>query len=118
MDLKGPKRSSRLPRWLSDKESTCQCKRCRRLRFDLWVRKIPWRRKWQPTPEFLPGESHGQRSLGGLQFMGSQRVGRDLLTEHVRRHHLVQPFHLTYRAKTGASDPESTVFVAEPMVAL
>ena len=67
---------------------------------------------------FLPRESHGQRSLGGLQFMGSQRVGRDLLTEHVRRHHLVQPFHLTYRAKTGASDPESTVFVAEPMVAL
>ena len=31
--------------------------------FDTWVRKIPWRRKWQPTPVFLPGESHGQRSL-------------------------------------------------------
>ena len=42
------------------KESTCQC---RRQRFDLWVEKIPWRRKWQPTPVFLPGESHGQRSL-------------------------------------------------------
>ena len=36
-----------LPRWLSGKESTCQCCRCR---FDLWVGKIPWRRKWQPTP--------------------------------------------------------------------
>jgi len=31
--------------------------------FDPWVRKIPWRRAWQPTPVFLPGESHGQRSL-------------------------------------------------------
>ena len=33
--------------------------------FDPWVGKIPWRRAWQPTPVFLPGESHGQRSLGG-----------------------------------------------------
>ena len=32
--------------------------------FNPWVRKIPWGRKWQPTPVFLPGESHGQRSLG------------------------------------------------------
>ena len=32
-------------------------------RFDPWVRKIPWRRKWQSTPVFLPGESHVQRSL-------------------------------------------------------
>ena len=47
---------------LSSKESTCQC---RTLRFDPWVRKIPWRKKWQPTPVFLPGESRGQRSLAG-----------------------------------------------------
>ena len=39
--------------------------RCKRLRFDPWVGKIPWRRKWQLTPVFLPGESHGQRSLVG-----------------------------------------------------
>ena len=32
---------------------------------DTWVRKIPWRRKWQPTSVFLPGKSHGQRSLAG-----------------------------------------------------
>ena len=37
----------------------------------------PWRRAWQPTPVFLPGESHGQRSLAGLQSVGSQRVGHD-----------------------------------------
>ena len=44
-----------------------------RLRFNPWVEKIPWSRKWQPTPVFLPGEFHGQRSLAGLQSMGSQR---------------------------------------------
>ena len=43
----------------------CQCRRCKRHRFDPWVGKIPWRRKWQPTPVFLPRESHGQRSLEG-----------------------------------------------------
>ena len=48
--------------WLSGKELTCQC---RRHRFNPWVRTIPWRKKWQPTPVFLPGEFHGQRSLAG-----------------------------------------------------
>ena len=51
-----------LPRWLSAKESACQC---RRHGFDPWVGRIPWRRKCQPTPVFLPGKSHGQRSLAG-----------------------------------------------------
>ena len=39
-----------------------------RLRFDPWVRKSPWRRAWQPIPVFLPGESHGQRSLAGYIY--------------------------------------------------
>jgi len=39
-------------------------------RFSPWVRKIPWRREWQPTPVFLPGESHGQRSLVGYSPRG------------------------------------------------
>ena len=39
----------------------------RRSGFNSWVRKIPWRRKWQPTPVFLPGKSHGQRSLAGYR---------------------------------------------------
>ena len=43
--------------------TTCQYRRCKRCGFGPWVRKIPWRRKWQHTPVFLPGESHGQRSL-------------------------------------------------------
>ena len=54
-----------LPRWPSDKELTCQCRRHKRWEFNLWVRKIPWRRAWQPTLVLLPGETHGQRSLVG-----------------------------------------------------
>ena len=49
-----------LPRWLSGKESACQY---RRRRFNSWVGRIPWRRKWQSAPIFLLGEFHGQRSL-------------------------------------------------------
>ena len=51
---------------------------CRRPGFDPCIVKIPWRRKWQPTPVLLPGESHGGRSLvDRLQSMVSQRVGHD-----------------------------------------
>ena len=41
------------------------CLQCRRPRFDPWVGKIPWRRKWLPTPVFLPGKFHRQRNLVG-----------------------------------------------------
>ena len=51
-------------RWLS---VHLQCWRCG---FDLWVGKILWRREWQPTPVFLPGESHGQRNLAGYTPWG------------------------------------------------
>ena len=47
------------------KKPTWQCRRPQRCWFDPWVGKIPWRRPWQPSPVFLPGESHGQRSLAG-----------------------------------------------------
>ena len=43
---------------------------CGRPRFDAWVRMIPWRREWLPTPVFLPGESHGQRNLVGYSPWG------------------------------------------------
>ena len=59
-----------LPRWLSGKESPCQCSWCRTCGFSLWLRKIPWRRKWQPTPVFLPGKSRGQRSMEGYSPLG------------------------------------------------
>ena len=59
-----------LPRWLSGKEPTCQCRRCKRHGFNSWVRKIPWRRAWQHSLVFSPGESHGQRSLVGNRVSG------------------------------------------------
>ena len=51
--------------------------RCKRCGFDPWVEKIPWKRAWQPTPVFLPGESLWTEEPGGLQSMGSHRVGHD-----------------------------------------
>ena len=62
-----------LPRRLSSKESVCQCRRCR---FNPWIGKNPWSRKWQPIPVFLPGKPHGQRSLAGYST-GSQRAGHN-----------------------------------------
>ena len=53
------------PSGISGKEPACQCRRHKRHGFDPWVGKVPWRKAWQPTPVFLPGESHGQRSLEG-----------------------------------------------------
>ena len=55
------------PRWHSVKESACQG---RRQEFSLWVGKIPWRRRCQPTPVFLLGKSHRQRSLAGCSLWG------------------------------------------------
>ena len=51
--------------------------------FDRWVGKIPWERKWQPTPVFLPGEPHGQRSLVGYSPWGPKESDR---TERLRIH--------------------------------
>ena len=59
-----------LLRWHYCKEPACQCRRQKRCGFNPWVGKIPWRRKWQPTPGFLPGEFHGQRSLTGYSPWG------------------------------------------------
>ena len=66
-----------LPRWLKGKESTCQCWSHRRHWFDPWVGKIPWRRKWQPTPVFLPGEITWTEEPGGLQ-----RIRHDWVHAH------------------------------------
>ena len=63
----------------SGKESTCQCERCKKHEFNPWIRKMPRRRKWEPTPVFLPGKFHGQRSLVGY----SPWVGKKSdVTEH------------------------------------
>ena len=57
--------SEGFPGGTSGEEPTYQCRRYNRCRFDPWIRKIPWRRAQQSTSVFLPGESHGQRSLVG-----------------------------------------------------
>ena len=62
-----------LPKWLTSEEFTCQGGRRRRYEFGPWVRKIPWRRKWQPTPALLPGEFNGQRSLADYRPWGHKR---------------------------------------------
>ena len=62
------------PGGASGKEPACQCRRHRRCRFHLWIQKIPWRRAWQPTPVFLPGESHGQRSVAGYSPQGRREL--------------------------------------------
>ena len=73
-----PSLNLQLSWWLSGKESTGQC---RRHRFNLWVWKIPWRRKWQATPLFLPGKSYGQKSLAGFSPRGRKRVRHDLASK-------------------------------------
>ena len=52
---------------------------CRRFGFNPWIGKIPWSRKWQPTPIFLPGESHGERSLADYSPWDHKRVGPNLV---------------------------------------
>ena len=59
-----------------------QCRRYRRLRFNPWVGKIPWRREWQPTLVFLPGESHGQSGLAGYSPRGCKESDTTEATEH------------------------------------
>ena len=65
--------------WLSSKEFACQCKRCR---FNPLVKKIPCRRKWQPTSVF---KSHGQRSLASYSSWSCKRVGHGLATKQHQR---------------------------------
>ena len=80
-------RSYQLSRLRIGKESTCQCRRHRRPGFDSWVRKILWSRiwsrKWQPTPAFLPGKFHGQRSLASYSPWGHKELD---MTEHTHTH--------------------------------
>ena len=62
------------PGGANGKEPSSQCRRHKSCGFNLWVRKIPWRKPRQPTPVFLPGESPWAEEPGRLQSIGSQRV--------------------------------------------
>ena len=75
--------------WLRGKQSSCQCRRCRRHGFNPQVRKVPWRRKWQLTPVFLPGKPHGQRSLVGYSLWGRKQSDTiEQLSTHVLKGHI------------------------------
>ena len=66
-----------LPWWLSGKESTCQCSS---YELNPWPRNIPQRRKWKPSPLFLPGKSHRERVVEGYSPCSRKRLGHDLVT--------------------------------------
>ena len=70
---------------LSGKEPARQCRRHEELEFDPWVRKIPWRMAQQPTPVFLPGKSHEQRSLVGYSPWGCKESGTTEATSHTHK---------------------------------
>ena len=70
-----------LPRWHTGEESACQCRRCG---FD------PWSRKWQPTPVFLSGEYHGQRSRAGYSSQG--RKSQTRLSTQTTKHDCLLTF--------------------------
>ena len=78
------RKSSLLAQW----QRICpQCRRCKRCRFYLsWARRIPWRRKWQPTPGLLPGKLHRQRRLVGYSPWGHKESGTtERLSKHINQ---------------------------------
>ena len=70
------------PGGASGKEPVCQCRRWKSRGFHPWVGEMPWRRAWQPTPVFLHGESHGQRSLVGYSPWGCKESDMAEVTFH------------------------------------
>ena len=82
-----------VPRWLTGEESSCQSRRHGKHGFNPRVRKIPWRRKWPPTPVFLPGKPHGQRSLAGHSAWACKELDA---TEQARRPVLYSKFTLVF----------------------
>ena len=88
------------PRGSAGKEPACQCRRHRRHGFNPWVRKIPWRRKWQPTPVFFPEKSHGQRSLADYSPKGHKE---SYATEYTHTHTHTHT-HTAQLYEAGATD--------------
>ena len=79
----------------SGRESACQSRRHKSLKFDPWVRNIPWRRKWQPIQVFLPGKLHAQRTLEGYGPWGCKRISHNWTTENTYTTHFKPPCHST-----------------------
>jgi len=75
-----------LPRWLSGKESACQCRRCRRHGFNSWVRKIPREEETATHPSILACKIPWTEEPDRIQSIGSQTVGHNWVTEHQPKH--------------------------------
>ena len=76
--------------------------------FSPWVRKSPWRRAWQPTPVFLPGESQGQRSLAGCSPWGQKESDTIQATQHAHRRYQLQEKERAFHMEVWLSPPIST----------
>ena len=76
----------------SGKEPACQCRRRKRFGIAPQVGKIPWKRKWQSTPVFLPGASHGQRSLVGCSPWGYEELDTTKVRQTCSRHSVIYNF--------------------------
>ena len=87
--------SYHIPRWLSGKESACWYRTSRWCGFNPWVRKIPWRKRWQPTPVSFPGKSMDRGEPGRLQPLGSQ----------ILRHNWAHIRTFTYTKKSYCKNP-------------
>jgi len=94
LNLHLPSYKTGLPRWRWwSSNPPCQCRRHKRCGFNPWIGKIPWRRKWQPTPVFVPGESRGQRSLVGyIQSLGRYSCSSEKMEGREGRNHLKSIF--------------------------
>ena len=96
------------------KESACQCKRCKRQGFYPWVWKISWSRKQKPTPAFLPGKFHGQRSLVGYSPWGCKESDTtEWLSMPKTEKRKAAPAHIPARgtrctwAESATADPQT-----------
>ena len=85
------------PGGTSGKEPTCQCRRHRRCEFNSWIGKIPWKRKWQPTPVFLPRKFHGQRSLASDSPWGCKESdATEWLSMHTQLEVYITSIHILW----------------------
>ena len=90
----------------SGKESACQCRRCKRHKFNPWVGKILWSRKWQHTPVFLPGKFHGQRYLAGYIAYGVSNCWTRLRTRAQREINFIVSLWSKVAIQLGARCPQ------------
>ena len=92
----------------SGKKSTCQCRRHKRQGFNPWVGNVPRRRARQPTPVFLPGKSHGQRSLAGYRPWGHRQSDRTQCEGHTHRTYFWVPGPAAYMCLLDHSGRDPT----------